>query len=74
MGQCFLILDEPVVALDLEDILAELGYDVAAIAVSVREALQHIGNTDIGAAIMDVRIGAARRDALNLGGGHQYWR
>lgn len=56
--QVFVVEDELVVSMMLEDMLAEFGCIVAGMAATVDEALSRVLNTsEIDAAILDVNIG-----------------
>lgn len=56
--QVFVVEDEVVVSMMLEDMLAEFGCIVAGVAATVEEALARILATqDIDAAILDVNLG-----------------
>lgn len=54
-----IVEDEALVALDLEDILADLGHDVLAIAASAEQALALLGDMDLppDRAIVDANLG-----------------
>ena len=56
--------DEPFIALALEAMLLELGYDVAGSAAQVSAALELIGREPIDGAILDVNIGSQRIDPV----------
>jgi CheY-like chemotaxis protein len=55
----FVVEDEALLALDLEDILSDLGHDVVGLAGSVRQALAFIEASDPlpDAAILDANLG-----------------
>lgn len=54
MGLRILIVeDEPIVALDLENILSDAGYSVAGIAPSIDKAMSLVDSEAIDAAILD---------------------
>ena len=57
MRQSILVVDEPVVATDIEGVFADLGYDVPERATSVAQALEHIWIEAVDAAVMDVCVG-----------------
>jgi CheY-like chemotaxis protein len=63
--------DEYLIRMLLEDMLADLGYDVAAAVGSIAEASEVAANGDFSAAILDVNVGQARR-ALRVR--HRLWR
>lgn len=48
--------DEPLIAMMLEDFLAELGHRVAGVADSVARALDRVSAADFDIAILDVRL------------------
>jgi two-component system, response regulator PdtaR len=52
----FIVEDEPIVAMTLEDTLAQLGYVVAGTATNGRDALEQIGETHPDLILMDIRI------------------
>ena len=57
-GKRILVVDdEPILALALQDMLEELGYDVVGPAFRVGPALALAGGAAIDAAILDVNIG-----------------
>jgi len=65
--------DEPLIALALEETLAEHGFAVVAWARTVAAALRHIADTRFDVALLDLRIGAEsvepvadRLDAIGL--------
>lgn len=51
--------DEPVVAMALEDMLADLGCTVVGPALRLEEALRLVDETEFDAAILDVNLGSA---------------
>src|SRR5262245_34423630 len=57
MGHRLLIVEEPIVAMDIGETLGDIGYTVAAVANSVELALNRVARTPIDAAVLDVRIG-----------------
>src|SRR4030095_1548511 len=57
MLQNILVADEPIIAMDIEDVLEALDYRVAACAHSISQALDEIGRTPVNAAIVADRIG-----------------
>jgi two-component system, response regulator PdtaR len=52
----FIVEDEPVVAMTLEDTLAQLGYTVAGTATNGNDALVRIGESHPDLILMDIRI------------------
>ncbi len=52
----FIVEDEPIVAMTLEDTLAQLGYVVAGTATNGKDALEQIGKTHPDLILMDIRI------------------
>ena len=53
----FVVEDEYLIRMLLEDMLAELGYDVAAAVGSIAEARSHASDGEFNAAILDVNVG-----------------
>jgi DNA-binding response OmpR family regulator len=51
-----IVEDEMMVALDLEDMIAEFGHEVAATAMRIDAALDHARETPIDFAILDVNV------------------
>ena len=49
--------DEPIVALSLQDMLADMGYEVVGPAFRLAAALELAASEDIDAAILDVNMG-----------------
>ena len=58
MGRRSLMLveDEAVVALEMEDVLASAGYEIATCAASVPDALQALRECRPDAAVLDVKL------------------
>jgi two-component system, response regulator PdtaR len=52
----FIVEDEPIVAMMLEDTLAQLGYAVAGTAANGNDAIKRIGETRPDLILMDIRI------------------
>jgi two-component system, response regulator PdtaR len=52
----FIVEDEPIVAMMLEDTLAQLGYEVAGTATNGNDAIRKIGETHPDLILMDIRI------------------
>ncbi|MGH6811771.1 MAG: response regulator [Methylocella sp.] len=59
-----IVEDEQFIALALEAMLLELGFDVAGSAAQVSAALELIGREQIGGAILDVNLGSQRIDPV----------
>lgn len=59
-----IVEDEPFIALTLEDILAELGFDVAGPFSRVTDALEFIARETIDGALLDVNLGAQKIDPV----------
>lgn len=59
-----IVEDEPLIALMLADMLADLGYDVAANVTQVAEALSVLADTAIDAALLDVNLGTQKIDPV----------
>jgi CheY-like chemotaxis protein len=57
-GVCVLVVeDEPIVALDLASMLADVGADVLGPALTAREAEKLSENSNIAVAVLDIRLG-----------------
>jgi CheY-like chemotaxis protein len=56
--------DEPFIAMTLEDMLMELGCELAGSATHVRDALEIIGRETIDAAVLDVNLGSQKIDPV----------
>ena len=52
----FIVEDEPLLVMDLEDMLTGLGHHVTAIATRIDKALQLAGNGDFNLAFLDINI------------------
>jgi DNA-binding response OmpR family regulator len=59
-----IVEDEPFIALALEAMLLELGFDVAGSAAHVSATLELIGRERIDGAILDVNLGSQRIDPI----------
>jgi len=59
-----IVEDEPLIALALEAMLSELGFDVAGFAPQVSAALELIDRERIDGAILDVNLGSQRIDPV----------
>lgn len=56
--------DEPFIALTLEDMLVELGFEVAATVSTVQAALDALQTIPIDAALLDVNLGSEKIDPV----------
>ncbi|MFM2422952.1 MAG: hypothetical protein RL291_1482 [Pseudomonadota bacterium] len=52
-----LIEDEPMIALDLQDLLEDAGFNIVGVAGKLEDALALIGTAAIDAAIVDANLG-----------------
>jgi DNA-binding response OmpR family regulator len=52
-----IIEDEPLIALDLEDLLIDAGFAVVGVAATLEAAMAHIEGTDFDVAIVDANLG-----------------
>jgi DNA-binding response OmpR family regulator len=59
-----IVEDEPLIALMLTDMLAELGFEVAASVTQVGAALKVLDELKIDVALLDVNIGAEKIDPV----------
>lgn len=59
-----IVEDEPLIALMLADMLAELGFEVTASVTQVAEALKALAETEIDLALLDVNIGTQKIDPV----------
>ncbi|WP_051955528.1 response regulator [Beijerinckia mobilis] len=59
-----IVEDEPFILLTLEDMLSDLGCEVAASATRISEALEFIGNRPIDGALLDVNLGDQKIDPV----------
>ena len=59
-----IVEDEPFIAVALEAMLLELGFEVAGLASQVSAALELIGRERIDGAILDVNLGSQRVDPV----------
>ena len=59
-----IVEDEPLIALMLGDMLAELGFTVAASVTQVGDALSQLETLRIDIALLDVNIGAQKIDPV----------
>ena len=63
-GRVLIVEDEIMVALLLEDLLAEFGYEVAGVASRLEEAMARAEAPDFAAAVLDVHLNG--RDVFPL--------
>ncbi len=54
-----IVEDEMLVAMNLEDMLQELGHEVVAVAARIPQALTLASNSDINLAILDLNLSGA---------------
>lgn len=59
-----IVEDEPLIALMLTDMLAELGFQVTASVAQVADALAFLANDRVDIALLDVNIGAQKIDPV----------
>lgn len=59
-----IVEDEPLIALMLTDMLAELGFKVSASVAQVADALAFLAKDSIDIALLDVNIGAQKIDPV----------
>lgn len=59
-----IVEDEPFIALTLEAMMSELGFEVAGCAAKVSTALELISREQIDGAILDVNLGSQRIDPV----------
>lgn len=64
MPRVLIVEDEPLIAMTVEDMLIELGYDVVGIAARIDDAIAFIERDRIDAALLDVNLGADRIDPV----------
>lgn len=64
MPRVLIVEDEPLIAMTVEDMLVELGYDVAGVVARVDEAIAFIERERIDGALLDVNVGAERIDRV----------
>ncbi|MEW9856773.1 response regulator [Novosphingobium sp. M1R2S20] len=58
MGQRILVVDdEMLVAMMLEDMLADLGYEVVGPASNLNDAMEYASNEELHCAILDLNLG-----------------
>ena len=56
-GRIIIIEDEPMIALDLQDVLVDAGFEIAGVAGKLEQALALIASTIFDAAIVDANLG-----------------
>jgi CheY-like chemotaxis protein len=59
-----IVEDEPIIALALEEMLQELGFDVASCVSHVSDALAFLSREHVDVALLDVNIGAQKIDPV----------
>lgn len=59
-----IVEDESLVGMLIEDMLAELGYDVAAMAARLEQALESARHAEADLAILDLNLDGHRTDAV----------
>jgi CheY-like chemotaxis protein len=59
-----IVEDEPFIALTLEDMLSELGFEVAGTVSNVPAALDFLNGAQVDAALLDVNLGAQKIDPV----------
>jgi DNA-directed RNA polymerase specialized sigma24 family protein len=66
-AKVMIIEDEPLIALDIEGLVSELGHDVVGIATTRKEATELAGNTKPGIVLADIQLadGSSGIDAVN---------
>lgn len=64
MAKILIVEDEPLIALTLEDMLDELGYEVAGTVASLEEALSFVETNAPDGALLDVNLGRDRIDPV----------
>jgi DNA-binding response OmpR family regulator len=55
-AKIIIIEDEPIIALDLEDLIREAGFEIAGVATRLDKALTMIEHTNFDAAILDANL------------------
>ncbi len=61
-----LLEDDALISIDAEDMLLALGAETVLVAHTLADAEALVGSERIDAAVLDIRIGAGRSDALAL--------
>ena len=64
MPRILVVEDEPLIAMTVEDILLELGYEVAGSVGRIDEALAFIDREQVDGAILDVNLGRDKIDPV----------
>ena len=64
MPRILIVEDEPLIAMMLEDMLGELGYEVVGTAMRVDEALAMIAREPIDGALLDINVGREKIDPV----------
>jgi len=59
-----IVEDEPFIVLTLEDMLAEVGYTIAATFAQVAEALEFLGRETVDGALLDINLGNQKIDPV----------
>jgi CheY-like chemotaxis protein len=59
-----IVEDEPLISMTVEDMLSELGYEIAGVAARIDEALALIEREQIDGALLDVNLGADKIDPV----------
>ena len=65
-GNCLLVEDNIIIALEAEDLSTELGAETVHVAASVQEALEIVRNKDIVFALLDVNLGTETSEAIAI--------
>ncbi len=64
MPRILIVEDEPLIALTVEDMLLELGYEVAGTVGRIDEALAFVDRETFDGAILDVNLGRDKIDPV----------
>lgn len=56
----FIVEDEPLLVMNMEDMLAELGHHVAAVATRLDDALKTAGGSGFDLAFLDINVAGAK--------------
>jgi CheY-like chemotaxis protein len=59
-----IVEDEPIIALALEEMLQELGFDIASCVSHVADALAFLSREHVDVALLDVNLGAQKIDPV----------
>lgn len=65
-ARILLLEDDALISIDAEDMLLTLGVETVLVAHTLADAEGLVGREPIDAAVLDIRIGAGRSDALAL--------